>query len=36
MPNNNAAERALRGIALERKARLVAGSDRCGERAATM
>jgi transposase len=31
---NNAAERALRGIALGRKAWLVAGSDRGGERAA--
>ena len=33
---NNAAERALRGIALGRKARLFAGSDRGGERAAAM
>jgi hypothetical protein len=33
---NNAAERALRGIALGRKAWLFAGSDRGGERAATM
>lgn len=32
----NAAERALRGIALGRKARLFAGSDRAGERAAFM
>ena len=34
MPFNNAAERALRGIALGRKAWLFAGSDRGGERAA--
>jgi transposase len=33
---NNAAERALRGIALERKAWLFAGSDRGGQRAALM
>jgi hypothetical protein len=33
---NNAAERALRGIALGRKAWLFAGSDRGGERAAAM
>jgi hypothetical protein len=33
---NNAAERALRGIALGRRARLFAGSDRGGERAASM
>jgi transposase len=33
---NNAAERALRGIALERKAWLFAGSDSGGERAAAM
>jgi transposase len=33
---NNAAERALRGIAIGRKAWLVAGSDRGGERAAAM
>ena len=33
---NNAAERALRGIALGRKAWLFAGSDRGGERAAFM
>ncbi len=33
---NNAAERALRGIALGRKAWLFAGSQRCGERAAFM
>src|ERR1700722_4532186 len=32
--SNNAAERALRGIALGRKAWLFAGSDRGGERAA--
>lgn len=34
MPFNNAAERALRGVALGRKAWLFAGSDRGGERAA--
>jgi transposase len=34
--SNNAAERALRGIALGRRAWLFAGSDRGGERAATM
>jgi transposase len=34
--NNNAAERALRGIALGRKSWLFAGSDRGGERAAVM
>ena len=33
---NNAAERALRGIALGRKAWLFAGSDRGGQRAAMM
>lgn len=33
---NNAAERALRGIALGRRAWLFAGSDRSGERAAAM
>ncbi len=33
---NNAAERALRGVALGRKARLFAGSDRGGDRAAFM
>jgi hypothetical protein len=33
---DNAAERALRGIALGRKAWLFAGSDRGGERAALM
>ncbi|MFM2043285.1 MAG: hypothetical protein RLY86_1861 [Pseudomonadota bacterium] len=33
---NNSAERALRGIALGRKSWLFAGSDRGGERAATM
>ena len=36
MPFNNAAERALRGIALGRKSWLFAGSDRGGERAAAM
>jgi transposase len=35
-PTNNAAERALRGIALGRKSWLFAGSDRGGERAAAM
>jgi len=34
--SNNAAERALRGIALGRKSWLFAGSDRGGERAAVM
>jgi transposase len=34
--DNNAAERALRGIGLGRKNYLFAGSDRGGERAATM
>ena len=34
--SNNAAERAIRGIALGRKAWLFAGSDRGGERAAVM
>ena len=34
--SNNAAERALRGVALGRKAWLFAGSDRGGERAALM
>ena len=33
---NNAAERALRGIALGRRSWLFAGSDRGGERAAAM
>ena len=33
---NNAAERALRGIAIGRKAWLFAGSDRGGERAVAM
>ena len=33
---NNAAERALRGVALGRKSWLFAGSDRGGERAASM
>jgi hypothetical protein len=36
MPVNNAADRALRGVALDRKAWLFAGSDRGGERAAAM
>jgi transposase len=36
MPFNNAAERAMRGIALGRKAWLFAGSDRGGERAAVV
>ena len=36
MPFNNAAERALRGFALGRKAWLFAGSDRGAERAAAM
>jgi transposase len=36
MPFNNAAERALRGIALGRKSWLFCGSDRGGERAAAM
>ena len=35
-PTNNAAERALRGIALGRRAWLFAGSDRGGERAAAI
>ena len=34
--SNNAAERALRGIALGRKSWLFAGSDRGGDRAAMM
>src|SRR6202521_5841356 len=34
--SNNAAERAVRGIALGRRAWLFAGSDRGGERAAAM
>lgn len=33
---NNAAERALRGVALGRKAWLFCGSDRAGERAAAI
>jgi len=33
---NNAAERALRGVAIGRKAWLFAGSDRGGERAAAI
>ena len=36
LPVNNAAERALRGIALGRKSWLFAGSDRGGQRAAAM
>ncbi|EPX76453.1 Mobile element protein [Salipiger mucosus DSM 16094] len=36
MPDNNAAERALRGIALGRKSWLFAGSERGGDRAAFM
>jgi hypothetical protein len=36
MPINNAAERALRGIALGRRSWLFAGSDRGGERAAAI
>ena len=36
MPFNNAAERALRGVALGRKAWLFCGSDRGGERTAFM
>jgi transposase len=36
MPFNNAAERALRGIALGRRSWLFAGSDRGGDRAAAM
>jgi hypothetical protein len=36
MPFNNAAERALRGVALGRRSWLFAGSDRGGERAAMM
>ena len=35
-PFNNAAERALRGVALGRKSWLFAGSERGGERAAAM
>lgn len=34
--SNNAAERALRGVALGRKARLFCGSDRGGARAAVL
>ena len=34
--SNNAAERALRGVAIGRKVWLFAGSDRGGERAAAM
>jgi transposase len=36
MPVNNAAERALRGIALGRKSWKFCGSDRGGQRAAAM
>jgi hypothetical protein len=36
MPDNNTAERGLRGIALGRKSWLFAGSDRGGQRAAAM
>lgn len=36
MPFNNAAERALRGVALGRKAWLFCGSDRGGQRAAIL
>ena len=36
MPFNNAAERALRGLALGRKLWLFAGSDRGGDRTAIM
>src|SRR5690242_10262874 len=36
MPFNNAAERALRGVAIGRKSWLFAGSDRGGERAAAI
>ena len=36
LPANNAAERALRGIALGRRSWLFAGSDRGGERAAAI
>jgi hypothetical protein len=36
MPFNNAAERALRGLALGRKSWLFCGSDRAGERAAVI
>ena len=36
MPDNNAAERALRGIALGRRAWLFCGSDRGGQRAAAI
>ena len=36
MPFNNAAERALRGIALGRRSWLFAGSDRGGQRAAAL
>jgi transposase len=36
IPVNNAAERALRGVALGRKSWLFCGSDRGGQRAAAM
>jgi hypothetical protein len=36
MPDNNAAERALRAVAVGRKNYLFAGSDAGGERAATI
>ena len=36
VPDNNAAERALRGIALGRKSWFFTGSDRGGKRAAVM
>lgn len=36
MPFSNSAERALRGVALGRKAWLFAGSDRGGQRATVM
>ena len=36
LPTNNAAERALRGVALGRKSWLFAGSERGGDRAAFM
>ena len=36
MPDNNAAERSLRSVALGRKSWLFAGSERGGQRAAAM
>ena len=36
LPSNNAAERALRGVALGRRSWLFCGSDRGGQRAAVM